>query len=163
MQRRRPRRPQWANIYPVLERARRDHPCDFFRSFGELCGIELDRCAGHAGFCHSYREGVAARYPSGFGSCRVMACRELARLAQVISAKPNLCRFAVSTTMVIIGCARSELSIESVLRSGSLIPWLGFSSMTRNGNARANFFKKPAHVEKDCFSPEPLSFEMPYH
>jgi hypothetical protein len=69
----------------------------------------------------------------------------------------------MSTTMVIIGCARSELSIKRVLRSGSLIPWLGFSSMTRNGNARANFFKKPAHVEKDCFSPEPLSFEMPYH
>ena len=68
-----------------------------------------------------------------------------------------------STMMVIIGYARSALSIESVLRSGSLIPWLGFSSMTRNGNARANFFKKPAHVEKHCFSPKPLSFEMPYH
>src|SRR5262245_36389346 len=61
------------------------------------------------------------------------------------------------------GCARSELSIPSVMRSGSLVASLGFSSITRNANARANFFQNPAHVEKDCFSPQPLSFEMPYH
>jgi hypothetical protein len=34
---------------------------------------------------------------------------------------------------------------------GVLIAPLGFSSITRNGNARASFFQEPAHVEKDGF------------
>ena len=46
---------------------------------------------------------------------------------------------------------------------GVLIAPLCFSSITRNANARANSFQKAPHVEKDCFSPQSLSFEMPYH
>jgi len=62
--------------------------------------------------------------------------------------------------MAIIG-AQEVMSTENVSRS--LIASLGFSSITRNGNARANFFQNATHVEKDCFPPQSLSFEMPYH
>ena len=40
---------------------------------------------------------------------------------------------------------------------------LGFASLVRNADARADFLQKAAHVEKDCFSPQSFSFEMPYH
>lgn len=59
--------------------------------------------------------------------------------------------------------ASTAMVLSNVLRSRVLIASLGFSSITRDGNARANFFQNPAHVEKDCFPPQSLSFEMPYH
>ena len=40
---------------------------------------------------------------------------------------------------------------------------LGFASVARNADARADFLQKAAHVEKDRFSPQSFSFEMPYH
>ena len=55
------------------------------------------------------------------------------------------------------------VSALSFLRGDEHHASLGFSPIARNGDARTNFFQKPAHVEKHCFPPQPLSFEVPYH